>query len=79
MKTPLLILLLIFSLFSCESSHKDATALCGCYTELHRAVPLKKVEIIGDSCSNLYIEILNRLKADQKELKLFEKALTNCQ
>ena len=79
MKKPIVVLLLIFTLASCESSHKDASALCGCYKELHRAIPIKKVEIIGDSCSKLYVEILERLKADEKELNLFENALSNCQ
>ena len=79
MKNPIVILLFIFTLLSCESSHKDASALCGCYTELHRAIPISKVEIIGDSCSKLYVEILERLKEDEKELNLFEKALSNCQ
>ena len=73
------ILLFIFTFASCELSHKDASDLCECYTELHRAVPIKKVEIIGDSCSKLYIEILERLKNDKEDLELFEKALSNCQ
>ena len=77
-KIPLLLFLIVLFL-SCEPSHKDASALCECYTELHRAVPLKKVEIIGDSCSNLYVEILERLKGDEKEMKLFEQALNSCQ
>ena len=34
--------LILESLISCEKRQKDATELCGCYTQLHRAVALKK-------------------------------------
>lgn len=76
-------ILVFFSLvfiigFSCDTSHKDATALCGCYTELHRAISQKKVALISDSCSKMHIATLNKLKGNEKELKQFEEALYNC-
>jgi hypothetical protein len=71
--------LFLISLISCEKRHKDATELCGCYTELHRAVAVKKINLIGDSCAYLHVEIIERLKDNYEEMELFEAALMNCQ
>ena len=71
--------LIFVSLISCEKRQKDATELCGCYTQLHRAVALKKINLIGDSCTKLHVQIIDRLKENKEELELFETALLNCQ
>ncbi len=79
MRKIIILILFVISLISCEKSHKDATELCGCYTQLHRAVAVKKINLIADSCASLHVEIIESLKDNKEEMKLFEAALLNCQ
>ena len=79
MKKLIALLLLFVGLISCDARHKDATALCDCYTQLHRAVALKKINILGDSCAHLHVEIIERLEKNKDDFHLFEQALLNCQ
>jgi hypothetical protein len=79
MKKIIVLLLLFVGLISCDARHKDASELCNCYTQLHRAVALKKINLLGDSCAQLHVEIIDRLEKNKDDLHLFEQALLNCQ
>jgi len=42
-------------------------------------VAVKKINLIADSCASLHVEIIESLKDNKEEMKLFEAALLNCQ
>ncbi len=80
MKYYIAILLISFTTIACTGhKQKEATELCNCYTLLHRTRNEVKNETLSDSCSKLYMEILDKFKEDDKELKLFWAAYEDCQ
>lgn len=73
-------LVIIITFASCsEKSHPDAEALCGCYTELHRAHTDDQINRIADSCNTIHITIINKYKSNQEGKENFEEAYKNCQ
>ena len=66
------------SLQSCSDPvHPDSERLCRCYTQQFRA-DSASVDVIGDSCRAIYIDIIKSLENDAEEMAKFEKALDVC-
>ena len=72
----------LFSLIliqSCsEPTHPDAESLCNCYTQMYRADG-DRVDVIADSCSTIYIDIIKKLKDNPEEKAKFDEAYAFCQ
>jgi len=67
------------ALVSCsEPTHPDATAICDCYNLLHHTRDEELVEIVADSCNQLYVETLEKLDKNKDELGEFRKAYDVC-
>ena len=66
------------SLQSCSDLvHPDSERLCKCYRQQFRA-DSASVDIIGDSCRAIYIDIIKSLENDAEEMAKFEEALDVC-
>ena len=58
--------------------HPDSERLCNCYTQLYRA-DSARVDIIGDSCSAIYVDIIKSLENNEEEKEKFDAAYAACQ
>ena len=66
------------SLQSCSDPvHPDSDRLCQCYTQQFRA-DSNRVDLIGDSCRAIYVDIIKSLGNDAEEMAKFEEALDVC-
>jgi len=66
------------SLQSCSDPvHPDSERLCRCYTQQFRA-DSASVDVIGDSCRAIYVDIIKLLENDAEEMAKFEEALDIC-
>ena len=66
------------SLQSCSDPvHPDSERLCRCYTQQFRAGSAS-VDVIGDSCRAIYVDIIKSLENDAEEMAKFEEALDIC-
>ncbi len=79
----LLVLPLLITLFySCAGENQpDAERLCGCYTQMHIATrknQFNRIQPLADSCSQIYIDILNKYENDPKGMEEFNIALGEC-
>jgi hypothetical protein len=79
MKNFLIVFVIFFAVQSCEENHPMATKLCDCYTQLHRANAESEINFWTDSCSSLYVGILNNLEKNLSEKNRFIKAYRRCQ
>ena len=67
------------SLQSCSDPvHPDSERLCRCYTQQFRA-DSASVDVIGDSCRAIYIDIIKSLENDAEEMAKFDEAYAACQ
>ena len=57
--------------------HPDSDRLCKCYTQQFRA-DSNRVDVIGDSCRAIYVDIIKSLENDEEEKAKFEEALDVC-
>ena len=60
-------------LYLYPKSNENATKLCDCYTEMHRASS-GRIDFLQDSCNNIHVEILKQLKDKPGELEEFMAA-----
>lgn len=68
-----------FGFQSCSDPvHPDSERLCNCYTQLYRA-DSARVDVIGDSCSTIYIDIIKSLDNNAEEKAKFDEAYAACQ
>ena len=65
--------------FSCRETNHNAKKLCDCYRNLHVAKTAKEVSFWGDSCTNLYLNILQELSKSEDEMSAFETDYKKCQ
>jgi hypothetical protein len=71
-------ILFSMSLQSCSDPvHPDSERLCRCYTQQFRA-DSARVDVIGDSCRAIYVDIIKSLENDEEEKAKFQKALDVC-
>ncbi len=59
----------------------DAENLCHCYTQMHIATrknQFNRIQPLADSCSQIYIDILNKYENDPKGMEEFNIALGEC-
>ena len=71
-------ILFSMSLQSCSDPvHPDSDRLCRCYTQQFRA-DSARVDVIGDSCRAIYMDIIKSLENDAEEMAKFEEALDVC-
>lgn len=64
---------------SCSDlTHPDSERLCNCYTQLYRADD-DRVDIIGDSCRAIYVDIIKSLENNAEEKAKFDEAYAACQ
>ena len=68
-----------FIFFSCRETNPRAKKLCDCYRNLHVAKTTKEVNFWSDSCTNLYLDILQELSTDADEMNAFETDYKKCQ
>lgn len=58
--------------------HPDSERLCNCYTQLYRA-DKDRIDVIGDSCRVIYIDIIKSLDGNVEEKAKFDEAYAACQ
>ena len=73
-------IIIIIGSFSCSTpKHPDATRLCNCWTRLkHEKIDSTSYNI-ADSCDNLYKNILEKIKDNEKEMATFNAAYSALQ
>ncbi len=68
-----------FLFFSCSETNHNAKNLCDCYRNLHVAKSTKDIDFWSDSCTNLYLNIIQELALDKDEMRAFEIDYKKCQ